>query len=409
MGDQYAHYHTETRTLYLHNKDNEVYRITGERIDVVDNGTDGVLFEPLAGYVPFVRVAVEHDTDYLNDLILSPIHFAESGIQPHEYRLLFATWFFSLFFTSLMATKPIPACIGGKGSGKTSVLRRLGMLLFGKKFQVSSMPDKADDFDAVVTNGFLVVFDNVDGHIGWLNDRLAIAATGGSIRKRTLYTTNQVKEYLIRASLAITSRSPKFTRDDVAERLLIFKMDTLGKKISEQRLNEHTLRQRNTFMSWLLLRLQDIIRALQRTEEMPTVETELRMADFATFLIRITRADSQEAETEARAILDKLVKEQSQFTLESDPLFLMLEVVAVKYPNQPFTTKELFTQLKVLSESDTIPFGYKSPVSLGQKLSQLSANINQFIKMEDTLISGNQRVYRLSPLNEVKSPDVPPF
>ena len=142
---------------------------------------------------------------------------------------------------------------------------------------------------------------------------------------------------------------------------------------------------------------------------MPTVETELRMADFATFLIRLAHADSQEAETEARAILDKLVKEQSQFTLESDPLFLMLEVVAVKYPNQPFTTKELFTQLKVLSESDTIPFGYKSPVSLGQKLSQLSANINQFIKMEDTLISGNQRVYRLSPLNEVKSPDVPPF
>lgn len=97
-------------------------------------------------------------------------------------------------------------------------------------------------------------------------------------------------------------------------------MDTLGKKVSEQRLNEHTLRQRNAFMSWLLYRLQEIIRALQKTEEMPTVETELRMADFATFLIRITRADSQEAEAKARAILDKLVKEQSQFTLECDPL-----------------------------------------------------------------------------------------
>jgi len=72
---QYAHYRTETRTLYLHNQDNEVYRITGGSIDVVDNGTDGVLFEPLAGYVPFERVAVEPDKDYLNDLILAPINF----------------------------------------------------------------------------------------------------------------------------------------------------------------------------------------------------------------------------------------------------------------------------------------------------------------------------------------------
>ena len=55
-----------------------------------------------------------------------------------------------MFFPELFPTRPILAMIGEKGSGKTSVLRRIGQMLFGPKFQVMGMSHEPKDFDAAV-------------------------------------------------------------------------------------------------------------------------------------------------------------------------------------------------------------------------------------------------------------------
>lgn len=391
---RFAHYDKASNQLYLYNHDTEVFRISASSIDVVANGTDGHLFEPLPGYKPFTRQEVTQETDLLSELYTQRVNVEPGTLEVHEYQLILETWVYHLFFDELHTTHPILAFIGPKGSSKTSSIRRLGILLFGSSYQVCPIPEKPDDFDAVVTNGFLVGFDNVDGQTNWLNDKLAIAATGGNIRKRELYTTNSMIEFPIKAHVAITSRTPKFRRDDVAERLLIFPLKTLDQKISEQHLQEELCQNRDLFMSWLLLQLQEIIRMLVQTENQPAIQTNLRMADFASFMLRLAMADG---EVEAvQAILDKLVTSQSQFTLEFDPIFELLRIVATNHPNQAFKSAELHLKLQYIAAANGIKYSYGSAMTLGQKLGHLKNNLAEFLNVTITERAGNIKAYQFS-------------
>lgn len=397
----FAHYDKATNRLYLYNHDTEIFRISVSSIEVVVNGTDGHLFESLPGYKAFTRQEVTLETDLLSELYTSRVNVESGALELNEYQLLLETWVYHLFFDELHITHPILAFIGPKGSSKTSSIRRLGVLLFGPGFQVCPIPEKPDDFDAVVTNGFLVGFDNVDGQTVWLNDKLAIAATGGTIRKRELYSTNNMIEFPIKAHIAITSRTPKFRRDDVAERLLIFPLKTLDQKISEQYLLDELCQNRDRFMSWLLLQLQEILQMLSQTENFPAVQTNLRMADFASFMLRLAMADGEEASVQK--LLDKLVTSQSHFTLEQDPLFELLDMVAERYPKQAFKTAELHAKLKDLAAANAIKYSYASPNSLGQKLGHVKNNLAQFLNMTIHEGAGNTKFYEFSRLNTESS------
>ncbi len=392
---QFCHYDRESNRLYLFNRDTEVYRISENAIDVVPNGTDGVLFEPLTDYQPFTREEVESEADQLSDLYIQQVNLEQGALSVDEYRMLLETWVYHLFFDGLHATHPIAAFIGPKGSSKTSSVRRLGLLLFGAGFQVSPIPDKADDFDAIVTNGFLVGFDNVDGQTQWLNDKLAIVATGGCVKRRELYSTNNLVGFPIRARVAITSRTPKFRREDVAERVLPFPLKTLEQKVSERHLMDKILAQRDQFMSWLLLRLQEILRMLAKTEGLPAIETDLRMADFGSFMIRLAMADG--VEEQAKDMIWRLTKAQSQFTLEQDPLFELLEILAREHPARRYTTADLHQALTQIAARTGIRYNYKSANSLGQKIGHLKTNLEQMLDVHIDSGSGNTKIYSFRP------------
>jgi hypothetical protein len=53
---------------------------------------------------------------------------------------------------------------------------------------------KPDDVDAAITTDPLVVADNADDAPKWLPDRHAAVATGETIKRRILYTTNRLVE-----------------------------------------------------------------------------------------------------------------------------------------------------------------------------------------------------------------------
>src|SRR5262249_22960218 len=157
-----------------------VYKVTPEAIELVDNGTDGVLFLRDRRNEPFELLDEEITDDLFHEHITAQINFAKDGrLAVADLQLLFGLWVLSIFFPALMPTKVILAFVGPKGSGKSYTLRKLGLLLFGSRFEVQNLPEKKEDFDAVVTNAHLACFDNADTKLHWLPDRLATCATGG--------------------------------------------------------------------------------------------------------------------------------------------------------------------------------------------------------------------------------------
>lgn len=72
-----AYYNPKTFTVYVFNCDNQIYRISPEVIELVDNGTDGVLFLNDPSAQPFNVKSLIHliDGSWLDRLIFSKINF----------------------------------------------------------------------------------------------------------------------------------------------------------------------------------------------------------------------------------------------------------------------------------------------------------------------------------------------
>lgn len=397
---RFAYYDGDSHTLYVSNHRNQVYRITPEKIDLVNNGTDGVLFLGDDKTEPFELLEVNHTRAWLDEVILDKINFAEDRLSGAESQLLFQFWFFSLFFQSIMPTKPILAFIGPKGSGKSITLRKVGMLLEGSSFNVMLLPDDPKDFDAAITNSHFVVLDNVDSKCRWLNDRLATVATGGSVKRRILYTTNQLTEIPIRSFLAITSRTPQFKRDDVADRLLIMKLERLEKFTNESELLHEVLKNRDQIMTEVLYFLQYILQSLRDYENADT-SGSFRMADFASFSLKVARAMKVEGDVEK--IFEKLSSEQSSFVIEDDPVFQLLTIWTQRGNNagREISNGELCKELGEIAEREKIDFRYKGKVKgFAQRMANLRANLREFFEIGERSAGKNKRLFSFTPKAE---------
>jgi hypothetical protein len=386
-----AYYNPATFTLYLFNQKNQIYRISPERSDLVDNGTDGVLFLSRANAQPFEVTEPDDTCSWFDRAIVSPINFAADRLTPAEQRLMFILWFYSLFFESLMRTKPILAFIGPKGSGKSITNRKVGKLLLGENFDVMPLTDDPKDFDAAVTHSAFVAIDNVDTKCQWLNDRLATVATGGSIKKREYYTTNTLVEIPAHCFLAITSRTPQFRRDDVADRLLILKVERYETFRSENTLLDEVLQNRNQIMSEVVHHLQQVVQAL-RTGHDADDAGAFRMADFAAFAMKVARHAGVEAQV--TAIFDKLTAEQSAFTLEGDPIFELLCAWTSQNSGREVTNKVLCAELAELAEKGKVAFPYQGKHrAFAQHMFQLRSNLKEFFLITARPAGGNTTLY----------------
>ncbi|HDY89344.1 MAG TPA: hypothetical protein ENH82_14660 [bacterium] len=392
---RFAFYNDALFTLYFYNDGNQIYRITSDSVNLVDNGTDGVLFLKDAVTEPFLVHKPEDDLSLFDDYIISKMHFDKEILNEAEYKIVLSLWFYSLFFGSIMRTKPILALIGPKKSGKTSALAKIGVLLMGENFEVTPLSSDEKDFDAAITNQYFVAIDNADSAIKWFNNKLAIAATGGSIKKRELHTTNKLVEFPIKSYLAITSNSPKFRRDDVAERLLILKLERINKVISENKLRENILKNRENILSEIIYHhLPEIIKALKENPVSFDVGS-FRMADFADFSLRVARYAN--IESTVKKILSKLSKQQSHFTLEYDTTFELLLEWLKKNHNREVRSVELHHELSDLASEKQIDFFYKDKCrAFAQHLRNIISNLSEFIKVEERMASGRKRLYRFA-------------
>lgn len=377
--------------LYVSNNKEMIYKLDGKTVSKVPNGTDGVFFLTEKLFEGFEYI--EDYEECFHDLIVDAINFASGekvNINKTEQKKLFTLWFYSLFFESLLPTKPIQVCIGVKGSGKTSSQKGVGLLLFGKDFNVSSITNE-QDFDATISNSYLVCFDNVDGKIKWLNDRLARCATGQMIQKRKYYTENDKVFFIPKCFLSLNARTPNFRRDDVCDRLLIFKVERHDDFEAQSRLQKRILEKRNDLWSEVLDELNLIVEHLKHdTREF---KSQFRMADFAELAWKINDVIYQD-EKNFLKLLKKISSEQSEFLLEDNQIFQFLslwidtEVVRrVGKPKKPNVGREvtaslLFKEFKNISIEEEIPFDYESPISFGKHLKNLVEDLRNYFKIE---------------------------
>jgi len=387
-------------SLYINRFDSYLYRLDGKKIECLPNGTDGVLFlgNPLA--TPY---ELDKDKNRQQEALqqfrarTSFMTSKDSALSAEEQQYVLFIWLLSLFFDTRLITRPILVLVGPKGSIKTSTLRRILRIIFGPKVDLMAMPDEQDDFDIALANNYLVFFDNVDTNNAWLNDRLAAVATGHQIVRRELYTTAEQRAILIDCFLALTSRTPHFKRDDVADRTLILSLDRPDAFVPERVLHEETQRDRDAFLGAIFNHLNTIVCYLQGNPKLQS--STFRIADWAELSSAIVRTLGMDQE-QWRNILNKLQTEQEYLALDGDPLLPAMESWlsnGVRHDAE-YTTKELHEHLQNAADNEGITWSYKNTISLGNRLSNVRNTLEKCLGISIMVRSGRSRtkLYRFS-------------
>ena len=377
----FSRYDPKTNLMFMDLGNGRMLKMDGREINEVNNGTDGVLFVPTPISSPWTWLPNDKG-EYLHDILIKSLNFSAGEGSPHtpeQQALLLKVWLISIAFESVQPTKPLALALGPAGSGKSSMFRRIGKMLYGPAFEMDGIRKEGEsDFFVATTNNPFCAFDNADRYIPWLEDALATSATGMKITKKILYTTNESISYIPKAFIALTARTPHFRRDDVSERMIPFRLERLTVKEAEFELLQAVVDHRNQLMSEYCR----LLNAAVAVVDAKPWDAGLRIADFGSMAMRIGAGlgcSEQVAE-----ILLALQTSQKMFATEENDLVNLIELwtsenaqagtsagIDVVNNARKIYAAQLFQELKALAEVHGYRWRISNPVALGKQLNQL--------------------------------------
>ena len=281
--------------VYISSGDTEMCRIKGGKVEMVQNGTDGVVF--------------------LRGKTLAPWHLVKDGVDPFASAKIFTgasfadknglmnvrLWVLNLFASH--ATKPPLLITGGAGSGKTRMAKGIKEILGMRQDgaldlsvqQIEDGDKGLDAFWAAVNDGKLEVFDNFDTKVKWASDTLQNAATDGQTKRRTLYTTFGVSILRANASIILTSNNPIFSTEGnggLADRLITIPLSLNRSASQDAELSREIARNRDQYLSWIARTVAKVL------EDSAPVDASInrRHPDYGEFSVKIGRAIGAEKE-----------------------------------------------------------------------------------------------------------------
>jgi hypothetical protein len=405
----FAHYERSTKCLYVSRFNGCMYKLDGSTITEVPNGTDNIFFlDERNTWEPY-EYRPNTMPGQLQKQLTESVNFAESTLSVKEQQLFLELWLLCVFFGSMQPTKIILLLIGQQGSGKTSALRRIQKFLFGPKVNLLSIEkDKQDGFIATITSDPIALFDNLDERVSWLPFNLSRLATGVTITRRQLYTTNDKAEFPGVSWLGITARSADFMLDqpDLPDRTLVLTLDRLVDRKPEDELLCDVDVHRNAMWSELLDDLNRVVRHLQ--EHPGSEPVQFRMADFASLALKI--ADAWDCRAEVEQGLRKLEGAQAELVLQDDPISLVLGVWLADQSNlgRQVDAGTLFREWSALAGQNNIRWPFANSMSLGKRLGQVQVALKERFEVEIGRNSHTkQNQYQFWPKEEGRSNQAP--
>lgn len=413
---RFAHYDIRRNLLYVYNNGGKVFRLDGQIIETVDNGTDGVLFLEARRNKPFeptpppkshLRNGHTNPVPSLRQAIFSIPNY-EDSFETHtatEAAEIAEVWFYAMFFGEFFEARPHLVVAGSTDSGKTMIFQLMQELINGPDQTVTALPTDRSNFENAVSNEHHIFFDNVDTPNKWLQDAIAECATGIQFSRRILYTTNALATFNVKCFLGLTTREPWFSREDVATRLIVLNTQRRHMKLMSTTLLRSIRENRDYLWHEVLTNLNRILSVLG---DLDTRETySLRMASFQVFLRLWAQLNGLDYNR-----LERIVSyQQVSSALDNSVLFQMLMQWMTKRDRmtqqllnhgRKVTAEELHRELRGMAEGLGMLRAFDGQIrntrSLGHKLKEISVDLGSVISME-IVRTKPKGVYRFELIN----------
>lgn len=231
-------YDYPTRTLRIAISHAHIIKISPDGFDVERNGVGTIFtlppdFDPLpvADVLSYMQPGAEFMPNFhacfLDDLPAARLtNFLDDAPAwtTREQAAIVKAWWLGMFLESAVPGRPILSFIGEKGSGKSVSARQLGILYYGKNFEVAGGVGGSravKDMIATIVSVPVTVADDLNDVPADIVDTLCKISTGAKIRLATMHETLALSSYSARSSIALTSNRPAWAlRDDLMDRML---------------------------------------------------------------------------------------------------------------------------------------------------------------------------------------------
>ena len=241
----WSSYDHEHRTLRIAISESHVVCVSSEGYSVERNGAGMVYvlpynFEPLHLDTLLAYMQPGSETmpnlhacllDELPPAALTSWHRENGAWTTEEQAAVVKAWWLGTFLEPAIPGRPILSFIGQKGSGKSVSARQLGILFYGKNYEVSGGVGGSravKDLIATIVNVPVTVADDLNDVPADIVDTLCKISTGASIQLATMHETLALSTYKARSSIALTSNRPMWAlRDDLMDRMLPLVLDSV--------------------------------------------------------------------------------------------------------------------------------------------------------------------------------------
>jgi hypothetical protein len=363
---------TKSGKIYLSSGDGKQVRISPRKIDLLDNGADGVLFE--AGYTLKPWKIVEPRNPFECSLFKNASFADPTGF------MLLQLYAFSL--PTNPRCKPPLVLTSPVGGGKTRTA--VGICeIYGIPARISKVLKEGEaDFWTGVNDGGIVILDNADTKTDWLADALATASTGGQHTKRKLYSDATIVSLDANAWPIVTSANPTFASDaGLADRTMLIRMKRREGETADNLLSDEINKNRDAGMSFIC---EIISKSLADTVPTPKALNK-RHPDFAEFAVKIGRALGKEAESIQS--LQAAEIDKSKFNLENDDLGGAILGYMADHEVLSGSTAEILQALKI--HDPEFDAGYWTPKRAGRRLAKLEAHLSELFSFQKSKLSFN--------------------
>ena len=359
--------------IYLSNGDGRLVRIAAGKYELLDNGTDGILFE--AGYTLKSWTITEPRNPFECSLFKNASFADPTGF------MLLQLYAFSLPTNPRCKPPLVLTSLPGGGKTRTAV----GICeVYGIPARISKVLKEGEsDFWTGVNDGGVLILDNADTKTDWLADALATASTGGQHTKRKLYSDSTIVSLDANAWPIVTSANPTFASDaGLADRTMLIRMKRREGETADNLLSDEINKNRDAGLSFIC---EIISKALADTVPTPKALNK-RHPDFAEFAVKIGRALGKEAESIQSLQAAELDK--SKFNLENDDLGGAILGYMADHETLSGSTAEILQKLKE-HNSEFNEKGYWTPQRTGKRLAKLEAHLSELFHYQKSRLSFN--------------------
>jgi hypothetical protein len=247
-------------------------RITERGVEEVQHS--GTVFERAATMKPLVRPAATGNLDLLNR------YLPEKQITRY---LLLAYITYVLAHPKTEHTKYVILILSGEqGSGKSFTSKLIQRLIDPSVVTAQVIPSDPKSLAIATKNAHLVVFDNIRSFSPYVADALCIAATGGSITGRQLYTDNEQNVTSLHGATLLNGLHHFVDQPDLAQRSLHIHLPSIQE---EKRRSEHDMEaELAAAMPSIMRGLYELTSKLLKALPDAKVTAPHRMLDFVRWL-----------------------------------------------------------------------------------------------------------------------------